>query len=179
VFKPVLNADVAAATARGSGSSSAAPAAHVPIVRRSLGSKAIKRVYRARGAAAAVADATVDVPVTRPQRERFCLADAEVLQLARYAVTIERHYSAKSGGWRPMDIEWAKDGGTGELFIVQARPETVHSVRKRRGNTVQTFELPPKARAAARVLATGRAVGAMIGAGRCVRCDAMRGDALR
>ena len=151
VFKPVLCA--------GGGA--------VPIVRRHLGSKAIKRVYRSRELATTASDATVDTAVDREQRERFCLSDEEVLSLARCGVTIERHYSAKAGGvWRPMDIEWAKDGLTGELYIVQARPETVHSVRKRRGAVVQTFELPRKARAAARVLTVGRAVGAMIGAGR-------------
>ena len=157
MFKPVLAADVA---------SSAKPR-HVPIVRRSLGSKMIKRVYRTREPETTAADATVDRPVDRAQRERFCVSDDEVLQLARYATTIERHYSDKAATWRPMDVEWAKDGVTGELFIVQARPETVHSVRKRRGAIMQTFELPRKERQAARVLATGRAVGAMIGAGRC------------
>ena len=151
MFKPLLGAEGVA-----------------PIVRRTLGSKAIKRVYRAIETVAA--DATVDRPVDRAARERFCAADDEVLQLARYAVAIEAHYSAKAGPgvWRPMDIEWAKDGITGQLFIVQARPETVHSVRKRRGATVTTFEMAPAERAKARVLTSGRAVGAMIGAGRCV-----------
>ncbi len=62
-------------------------------------------------------------------RRKFCISDEEVLTLAKYAIIIEDHYSKKAGKERPMDIEWAKDGKTGELFIVQARPETVQSQR--------------------------------------------------
>ena len=84
-----------------------------PIVRRGLGSKEVKRVYRTRDVSAASADATVDKPVDAAARDRFCLSDAEVLQLARFAATIEAHYSARAGEWRPMDVEFAKDGTTG------------------------------------------------------------------
>ena len=165
VFKPVLAADVAAG----------GPARHVPIVRRSLGSKAVKRVYRTRDVSAASADATVDKPVEPAARQRFCLADDDVLQLARFAMIIEEHYSARAGEWRPMDIEFAKDGATGALYIVQARPETVHSARKRRGAVLETYEVAARERQAARVLVTGRAVGAMVGAGRTrVILDAAR-----
>ena len=150
VFKPVL----------------AAGGSRMPIVRRGLGSKAVKRVYRTRDVSAASADATVDKPVEPSARDVFCLSDAEVLQLARFAATIEQHYSQQAGEWRPMDIEFAKDGITGGLYIVQARPETVHSSRKRRGTVLETFSIAARERQAARVLVTGRAVGAMIGAGR-------------
>ncbi len=148
---------------------------YAPIVRRSLGSKAVKRVYRTRDVSAASADATVDKPVEPSARGVYCLDDADVLQLARFAVTIEEHYSAAAGEWRPMDIEFAKDGATGQLFIVQARPETVHSARKRRGAVLESYSISSAERRNARVLATGRAVGAMIGAGRTrVIVDASR-----
>src|SRR5205085_3011785 len=93
---------------------------------------------------------TVDVP--EAERRRFSLTDAEVLELARYAVAIERHYG------RPMDIEWGKDGSDGKLYVLQARPETVKS-RKR--DVEERFAL----KGSARVLATGRAIGHKIGSG--------------
>src|SRR6185503_19635519 len=119
------------------------------ILRRHLGAKAIKMIYADGNAAERVA--TVDVPPE--QRRVFSLTDAEIEELARQAVTIERHYGV------PMDIEWAKDGATGELFIVQARPETVQS-RSRR--TLQRFALKSRSR----VLAEGRSIGQKIAAGR-------------
>ena len=72
-------------------------------------------------------------PASQAERERFCIADDEVLTLAGYAITIEDHYSRHNGRFTPMDIEWAKDGLDGELYIVQARPETVASQRRPRG----------------------------------------------
>src|SRR6185503_1525455 len=119
------------------------------ILRRHLGAKAIKMIYADGNAAERVA--TVDVPPE--QRRVFSLTDAEIEELARQAVTIERHYGV------PMDAEWAKDGATGELFIVQARPETVQS-RSRR--TLQRFALKSRSR----VLAEGRSIGQKIAAGR-------------
>ena len=68
-------------------------------------------------------------PTPAEDRARFCLSDEDVLSLARWAVAIEGHYSARADQPRPIDIYWAKDGVTGELFIVQARPETVHSAK--------------------------------------------------
>ena len=118
------------------------------IVRRNLGGKAVKMVYAPAGSAERVA--TVEVP--QADRQRFCLGDADLEALARQALVIEEHYG------RPMDIEWGKDGGTGELFILQARPETVQS---RAGRTVQRYTL--KNRSA--VLATGRSIGQRIGSG--------------
>ena len=119
------------------------------VLRRNLGAKAIKMVYAERGAAERVA--TVEVPAE--QRQRFSLNDAELEELARQAVSIERHYGC------PMDIEWAKDGDTGRLFIVQARPETVQSRNRR---TLQRFALKGKSK----VLAEGRSIGQKIAAGR-------------
>jgi pyruvate,water dikinase len=119
-----------------------------PILRRNLGGKAIKMVYAPAGSAERVQ--TVDVP--QADRSRFCLNDEDILTLARQALTIEEHYKA------PMDIEWGKDGATGEIFILQARPETVQS---RAGRTIQRFSLKSRSK----VLATGRSIGQRIGAG--------------
>jgi len=118
------------------------------VVRRNLGSKAVKMVYAAAGSEARVA--TVEVP--EAERQRFCLDTADLETLARQALVIEEHYG------RPMDIEWGKDGGSGEIFILQSRPETVQS---RAGRTIQRYTL--KKRSA--VLASGRSIGQRIGSG--------------
>ena len=118
------------------------------VVRRNLGGKAIKMVYAPAGSDARVA--TVEVP--EAERRRFCLSDADLEALARQALVIEEHYG------RPMDIEWGKDGASGEIFILQARPETVQS---RAGRTIQRYTLKGRSR----VLATGRSIGQRIGAG--------------
>ena len=95
-----------------------------PILKRQLGDKAIRMIYTGDSLAGA---STRNVDVKRDDREQFCITDEEVLTLAHYGVLIEEHYSKLAGKPRPMDIEWAKDGETGDLFIVQARPETVQS----------------------------------------------------
>ncbi|HEV2285122.1 MAG TPA: phosphoenolpyruvate synthase, partial [Steroidobacteraceae bacterium] len=118
------------------------------IVRRNLGGKAVKMVYAPAGSGERVAT----VEVAQADRQRFCLGDADLEALARQALVIEEHYG------RPMDIEWGKDGGSGEIFILQARPETVQS---RAGRTIQRYTL--KNRSA--VLATGRSIGQRIGSG--------------
>jgi len=97
-----------------------------PILKRQLGEKAIKMIY---AGDATVGISTKNVHVRREEQERFVLNDDEVLQLARDALIIEKHYTAHAGVDRPMDIEWAKDGNSGEIFIVQARPETVQASR--------------------------------------------------
>jgi pyruvate,water dikinase len=119
-----------------------------PVLRRNLGSKAVKMVYAPQGSAERVQ--TVAVP--EADRRRFCLEDADLITLARQALLIEEHYG------RPMDIEWARDGASGTIYILQARPETVQS---RAGRTIQRFALKRRGR----VLATGRSVGTRIGAG--------------
>ncbi len=101
-----------------------------------------------------------NVPTPREERQRFSLEPAEVLQLARWALAIEEHYSNVHGQPTPMDIEWAKDGLSGELYIVQARPETVHSQRK--GLKFTVYELKEKGE----VLTSGLAVGEKIASGR-------------
>lgn len=128
-----------------------------PIVKRQLGDKAIKMVYTTDAEAG---HSTRNVSVHDNDRHRFSLTDDEVLTLARYACVIEDHYSAKAGKWRPMDIEWAKDGVSNELFIVQARPETVKSTAH---HAVQTqYRLATKGTA----LAQGKSVGQKVAAGR-------------
>ncbi len=123
----------------------------LPIVRRSLGSKLIKMIFsKERNAEQAVE--TVDVP--EEQRRRFSISDADVVELAKFAVVIEKHYG------RPMDIEWGKDGVDGKLYILQARPETVNS--QQTGESVQVFKLKGNGE----VLASGRAIGQKIGIGR-------------
>jgi len=128
-----------------------------PIIRRHLGEKAIKMIYTRDPV---TAEATRNVPVKKGERQRFSVTDDEVLELARYAVAIEGHYSGKAGKPRPMDIEWARDGVSGKLYIVQARPETVHSIRTDAFQEVFTLQQRGK------VLARGKSVGARVGAGR-------------
>jgi pyruvate,water dikinase len=123
-----------------------------PVIRRNLGSKLIKMEFT-QEARAGRSVRTVDVPVEL--RNRYSLTDAEVVELARYAVTIEQHYG------RPMDIEWGKDGRDGKLYILQARPETVKSQQKQ-GDVQQRFKL----KGTGTVLVSGRAIGQKIGAGR-------------
>ena len=103
---------------------------------------------------------TRNLPTRRIERERFCLADAEVLELSDSAIRIEDHYSELAGHPTPMDIEWAKDGEDGKLYIVQARPETVAS--RRAPEAFETYAL----KASGPVLATGRAVGEKIASGK-------------
>jgi len=126
------------------------------IVSRQLGSKEVQLVYAA-GTRSTRSEAT-----SAQDRARYCLADPEVLELARWACLIEEHYSEISGHAQPMDIEWAKDGKTGELLIVQARPETVHSAKKLQA-TAQVYRLKAKPGSP---LVIGQAVGEKIGAGR-------------
>jgi pyruvate,water dikinase len=122
---------------------------HQPILRRTLGAKALKMIY----APAGQHDRrviTVDVP--EADRARFSLSDADIRELAKQAVVIEQHYGC------PMDIEWGKDGETGKIYILQARPETVQS---RAGRTVQRYTLKSRSK----ILTQGRSIGQRIGAG--------------
>ena len=128
------------------------------VLRRMLGEKAIKMVY----ASDPASDELVEVVETEDaDRMRFCLSDAEVEALAAQAVIIERHYG------RPMDIEWGKDGETGRLFILQARPETVKS--RDGGQSLQRYQLHERGQ----VLVEGRAIGQRIGAGRARVIDSI------
>ena len=125
-----------------------------PILRKTPGNKERKLVYDEGGGRM-----TRSVPVAAADRARWVLLDDEILELARWGCLIEEHYSARAGKPTPMDIEWAKDGRTGELFVVQARPETVHS--QRAADAVEVFRLEEHGM----VLASGRAVGDRIGVG--------------
>jgi pyruvate,water dikinase len=129
---------------------------HRAIVGHRLGTKEVQLVY------ADGSKGTRSEPTSPAARSRFCLSDDDVLTLARWACVIEEHYSEKAGHPQPMDIEWAKDGVTGELVIVQARPETVHSAKSPTA-AAEVFRLlaPPGPS-----LVTGQAVGEKIAAGR-------------
>ncbi|OGI50930.1 MAG: phosphoenolpyruvate synthase [Candidatus Muproteobacteria bacterium RIFCSPHIGHO2_02_FULL_65_16] len=127
-----------------------------PILRRQLGDKAMKMIY-ARDTVAGFSTRNVAVPDA--DRLRFALTDDEILTLARDAVRIEEHYSAQAGRPMPMDIEWAKDGLTGELYVVQARPETVRS--REATQAYEVYQLETRGP----VLATGTSVGRKIAAG--------------
>ena len=119
------------------------------ILRRNLGGKAIKMIYGAAGSGERVK--TIDVPET--DRQRFSLTDDDLVTLAKQALIIEDHYK------QPMDIEWGKDGSTGEIYILQARPETVQS---RAGRTIQRYSLKSRSK----IVTSGRSIGQRIGAGR-------------
>ncbi|WP_397453422.1 phosphoenolpyruvate synthase [Pseudomonas sp. NA-150] len=121
------------------------------ILRRNLGSKAIKMIY---GDEAKAGKSVKVIDVEPADRARFCLSDAEVSELAKQAMIIEKHYKC------PMDIEWAKDGDDGKLYIVQARPETVKS--RTQANVMERYLL----KETGTVLAEGRAIGQRIGAGK-------------
>lgn len=125
------------------------------VLKRALGPKKIKMIFSSSGRVT-----TRNIPTDRKEREKFCITDDEVLTLAGQAIEIEKHYSAKAGEHRPMDIEWAKDGVDGKLYIVQARPETVASRRNR--NVVEEYKV--KKHGAVKV--EGRAVGAKIAFGK-------------
>jgi pyruvate,water dikinase len=125
------------------------------VLRRTLGDKQIRMVY----APGRTREPVVNRPTPKADRARFCLSDADVLELADAAIKIEDHYSRGAGQWRPMDIEWAKDGPEGALYIVQARPETAAS--RRSATLLEEFVLD----GSGPVQATGRAVGAMVAAG--------------
>jgi pyruvate,water dikinase len=125
-----------------------------PILQKRLGGKEFKLVYDIGGGRM-----TKNVPVPPQDRRRFAITDDEVLTLARWACVIEEHYSQRRGQFTPMDMEWAKDGRTGELWIVQARPETVQSQKS--AEVQQVFSL----RGEGPVIVSGRSVGEKIGQG--------------
>lgn len=125
-----------------------------PILKRAVGAKQEKLIYATRGGRS-----TRSVPVLAEERARLSLSDDEVLTLARWGCLIEEHYANKAGRPQPMDIEWAKDGKTGELFILQARPETVHATARKA--TLDTYRLQEHGP----VLLKGKSVGEKIGAG--------------
>jgi pyruvate,water dikinase len=130
------------------------------IMSRKVGDRDIKMIYSMQD------DVTTrNVATTLAERHRYVLTDDEILKLAEWACIVEDHYSEEAGHFVPMDIEWAKDGdgaaiGTGDLFIVQARPETIHS--QKTGNTYETYRLLEKGE----IIATGTAIGNKVGQGK-------------
>jgi len=135
-------------------------AGHAPILKRQLGDKALRMVYTDDAIAG---NSTKNIKVMRKERQTFALTDAEILSLARQSLIIEQHYSQHHGRHMPMDIEWAKDGIDGELYILQARPETVHA-EKITAAMSERYQLGDTA--GAEILATGRSIGAKIATGR-------------
>jgi pyruvate, water dikinase len=145
------------------------------ILDKRLGSKEIKMIYDIGGS-----KLTKNVPVPFEQRQKFALTDDEILKLAQWSCLIEDHYSQVRGMPTPMDIEWAKDGITGELFIVQARPETVQSRKSQNILRNYRFKDIDPAQIQSATLLTGRAIGAMIGQGKArVILDANQLDQFR
>lgn len=125
-----------------------------PIIDKKLGTKLNKMIYSTGESPTKV------IETSKKEQESFVLTDNEVLQLAKWGVEIEEHYTKKHGKWTPMDTEWAKDGQTGELFIVQARPETVQSVRDL--TKIQEYTLLEKGKE----IAKGASVGSKIATGK-------------
>jgi pyruvate,water dikinase len=140
-------------------------AGYRPLVWKKLGAKEFRLTYDES------AHRLTNRPTAPEDRARFSVSDDDVLKLARWAMLIEQHYSAKRGTDTPMDIEWAKDGLTGELYIVQARPETVHS--QDAGLTYKVYDLKERGR----VLVEGLAVGQAVATGRTRVIDDPRGMA--
>ena len=131
------------------------------VLKRKLGNKTQKMIFTKEANIANMAyEYTKNIPTTEEERAKFCLEDKDIITLGEYAIKIENHYSEKFGFQKPMDIEWAKDGVTGEMYIVQARPETVQSQKK--GTILEIYSLKEKGK----VLLTGRAVGTKIGSGK-------------
>jgi pyruvate,water dikinase len=128
---------------------------HRAVLRRTLGAKKIKMVY----SEGRTREPTRNIVTSEEERSRFCINDADALTLADYAIKIENHYSGKAGQAKPMDIEWAKDGLDGALYIVQARPETV--VSQLSGMVLEQYSLKQKAEP----IVIGHAVGNKIAAG--------------
>lgn len=126
----------------------------VPILRRKVGAKQVKMVYSGHGSRT-----TRNIEVSRVDREKLSIPDGDVIKLAEWALAIEQYYSKLNGRDTPMDIEWGKDGRTGDLFILQARPETVHSQVS--GPQQSSFILKERSK----ILVSGRAVGGKIGSG--------------
>jgi pyruvate,water dikinase len=123
-----------------------------PIIGKKIGEKNIKLVYAKGG--------TKQEKVSLTDQQKFAITDEEAKKLAKWCLEIEKYFSNKHNRYQPMDIEWAKDGKTGELFIVQARPETVHSGENK--NILKEYKL----KKTGKILTTGIAVGSKIGAGK-------------
>ncbi|MDM5271688.1 phosphoenolpyruvate synthase [Sulfurovum sp. zt1-1] len=134
------------------------------VLKRRKGTKTLRMVFNESNAEELIRNE----PTTSEEQHRFCITDDEVLQLAEYAIKVEKHYTKQAGIKRPMDMEWAKDGIDGRLYMVQARPETVHS--KTQAHILETYRLKEKAK----LLIEGQAVGKKIGSGQVHKMDDLR-----
>ena len=126
-----------------------------PIITKKLGAKNIRMIYSEGGT-----KPVKNIPVPDEEQKKYCINDNEILQLAKWGMKIEEYYSDKKKKYTPMDIEWAKDGKTNELYIVQARPETVQS--QKQTNILKDYYLKKKGR----IITTGTSVGSKIGQGK-------------
>ncbi len=134
---------------------------HRAVLKRRLGTKEKRMVFtKTLNRDNIAAEYTRNIDTTAQQRSRFCISDEEVMVLADYAIRVEEHYSRQAGHHKPMDMEWARDGLDGQLYMVQARPETVSS--QRRGTELEIYRLKEHPEP----LLQGQAVGTKIGAGR-------------
>ncbi|WP_345988976.1 phosphoenolpyruvate synthase [Sulfurimonas sp. HSL1-2] len=146
---------------------------HRAVLKRSLGKKELKMIFSEALSSGSIAvEYTKNVETPPSERARFCITDEDVMVLADYAVKVEKHYSENVGHDKPMDMEWAKDGIDGRLYMVQARPETVESQKK--GSILEIYHLSEPGE----VLVSGRAVGTKIGSGKVhhIRDTAQLGD---
>ncbi|WP_297434444.1 phosphoenolpyruvate synthase [Sulfurimonas sp.] len=131
------------------------------VLKRSLGSKEKKMIFTDTINLDNIAvEYTKNIPTTKEEQSHFCLSDDDVMVLADYAIKVEKHYSEKAGYHKPMDMEWAKDGNDGHLYMVQARPETVQS--QKHGNILEVYHMQESGK----VLVTGQAIGTKIGQGK-------------
>ncbi len=131
-----------------------------PILKKRVGLKQVKMIYSDEGSAS-----TRNIATTREERRLFSLEDDEIISLAKQALIIENHYSEQKGSWCPMDIEWAKDGLDGKIYIVQARPETVHAQQKS-VNHIEEFILNKQALSKHKVIIAGKSIGKKIVSGK-------------
>jgi len=136
------------------------------VLKRRLGDKALKMVFSDKSNAENIAEQyTKNIATSTEEQNKFCISDEDVILLAEYAMKIEEHYSKEAGYDKPMDMEWAKDGLDGQLYIVQARPETVESRKK-----ILTMEMYTL-KESSKVLLEGRAVGTKIGSGKICKVE--------
>lgn len=130
-----------------------------PILKKRLGTKKTKLIY------SAIPGKTKNVAVSQIDQKKFSLNDKEILQLAEQSLIIEKYYSKLKKRWMPMDIEWAKDGNDGKLYILQARPETVHALKVNQ-NIIEEYVLKRSKSLKSKILVTGKSVGRKIATGK-------------
>ena len=134
---------------------------HRAVLKRRLGSKALKMIFTKEANISNMAvEYTKNIDTPKKEQKRFCINDEDIMILADYAIKVENHYSHKAGFHKPMDMEWAKDGIDGHIYMVQARPETVESQQS--GSVLKLYQLKEHGD----VITTGRAVGTKIGTGK-------------